>query len=63
MQYPNIFSSLVSAEYLYQQYVEHSAANPNFDYSCISIMYYMSLEVFLNKMVYTPYANNVLAGV
>lgn len=63
MQYPNIFSSLVSAEYLYQQYVEHSAANPNFDYSCISIMYYMSLEDFLNKMVYTPYANNVLSGV
>lgn len=63
MQYPNIFSSLVSAEYLYQQYVEHQVPNPNFDYSCISIMYYMSLEDFLNKLVYTPYSNIVLSGV
>ena len=63
MQYPQIFSSLVSAEYLYQQYVERKDANPKFDYSCISIMYYMSLEDFLNKLVYTPYANEVLSGI
>ena len=61
MQHPQIFSSLVSAEYLYQQYVEKKAANPKFDYSCISIMYYMSLEDFLNKLVYTPYADEVLS--
>ena len=61
MQHPQIFSSLVSAEYLYQQYVERKDANPKFDYSCISIMYYMSLEDFLNKLVYTPYANEVLS--
>lgn len=63
MQYPQIFSSLVSAEYLYKQYVENKTPNPKFDYSCISIMYYMSLEDFLNKLVYTPYADEVLSGI
>lgn len=63
MQHPQIFSSLVSAEYLYQQYVEKREANPKFDYSCISIMYYMSLEDFLNKLVYTPYVEEVLSGI
>lgn len=63
MQHPQIFSSLVSAEYLYQQYVEKKEANSRFDYSCISIMYYMSLEDFLNKLVYIPYASEVLSGI
>lgn len=63
MQYPQIFSSLVSAEYLYNQYVENKAANPRFDYSCISIMYYMSLEDFLNKLIYAPYAVDVLDNI
>ncbi len=31
-----------------------------FDYSCISIMYYMSLEDFINKLVFIPYADDVL---
>lgn len=61
VQYPKIFCSLVSAEYLFQQYVESSDINQNFDYSCISIMYYVSLEDFLNKLIYTPYANEILA--
>ena len=61
MQHPQIFSTLVSAEYLYQQYVEKVTANSQFDYSCISIMYYMSLEDFLNKLVYTVYENEVLS--
>ena len=62
MQYPNIFCSLVSAEYLYKQYVEDINENAKFDYSCISIMYYISLEDFLNKLVYTPYATDILSG-
>ncbi len=62
MQYPNIFCSLVSAEYLYKQYVEDADENSKFDYSCISIMYYISLEDFLNKLVYTPYANDILSA-
>lgn len=62
-KYPNIFCSLVSAEYLYKQYVENHEPRENFDYSCISIMYYMSLEDFLNKLVYIPYAKEVLSTV
>ena len=62
-KFPSIFSSLVSAEYLYKQYVEKKQPKENFDYSCISIMYYMSLEDFLNKLVYIPYAKKVLSTV
>lgn len=60
IKFPDIFSSLVSAEYLYQQYVEGKQPNLKFDYSCISIMYYMALEDFVNKLIYTPYAKEVL---
>ena len=60
LAYPDIFCSLVSAEYLYQEYVEGQTANPKFDYSCISIMYYMALEDFANKLLYSQYAINVL---
>ncbi len=63
MKHPQIFSSLVSAEYLYRQYVLNRAPINNFDYSCISIMYYMSLEDFINKLVYIPYANEVLSKI
>lgn len=62
-KFSNIFSSLVSAEYLYKQYIENQSPKTNFDYSCISIMYYMALEDFLNKLVYIPYAKEVLANV
>lgn len=62
MKHPQIFSSLVSAEYLYRQYVLNKEPINNFDYSCISIMYYMSLEDFINKLVYIPYANEVLSN-
>lgn len=63
MQHPQIFSSLVSAEYLYSQYVEKREPNDRFDYSCISIMYYMSLEDFINKLVFIPYANEILSKI
>jgi len=59
--YNGILDSLASAEFLYEKYLKEKNANSNFDYSCISIMYYMSLEDFLNKIVYTPYAENILA--
>lgn len=58
--HPQIMSSLVSAEYLYQQYVKKRKPNGKFDYSCISIMYYMALEDFVNKLLYIPYSNDVL---
>ena len=62
MKYPKLFNSLVSAEYLYNQYVDGKDPNEQFDYSCISIMYYMALEDFANKLVYIPYAKDVLSG-
>ena len=60
MRFPQIFSSLVSAEYLYNQYITNQEPRENFDYSCISIMYYMALEDFVNKLIYTPYAIDIL---
>lgn len=57
---PQIFCSLVSAEYLYDQYIACNTEISNFDYSCISIMYYIALEDFINKIIYTPYFNSVL---
>lgn len=58
--YPNLLDSLVSAEYLYNQYVNNNEPLNNFDYSCISIMYYMALEEFLNKIIYTQYSTSIL---
>lgn len=63
VKHPQIFSSLVSAEYLYRQYVEGKSPITNFDYSCISIMYYMALEDFINKLVYIPYSREVLSQI
>lgn len=63
MKHPELFNTLVSAEYLYKQYVEDHDPKESFDYSCISIMYYMALEDFANKLVYTPYFNKVLKTV
>lgn len=60
LAYPDIFCSLVSAEYLYGQYIDQQQSNNKFDYSCISILYYTALEDFINKLLYTPYAVNIL---
>ncbi len=63
VRHPQIFSSLVSAEYLYCQYIEGKKPITNFDYSCISVMYYMALEDFINKLVYIPYSQEVLSQI
>ena len=60
LAFPDIFCSLVSAEYLYSQYIKDKQPLAKFDYSCISILYYMALEDFANKLLYTSYAINVL---
>ena len=60
LKFPKIFASLVSAEYLYNQYIKQQKPNDHFDYSCISIMYYMALQDFVNKLIYTPYARDIL---
>ena len=57
---PNLFNSLVSAEYLYSIYVENQFQKEDFDYSCISIMYYKALERSINKIIYKPYRMKVL---
>ncbi len=60
LSFPDIFCSLASAEYLYSKYVKGHPNNEKFDYSCISIMYYKSLEDFVNKLVYSRYVDVVL---
>lgn len=51
---------MVSAEYLYSIYVENQFQKEDFDYSCISIMYYKALERSINKIIYKPYRMKVL---
>lgn len=63
IQYPKILNSLVSAEYLYRQYIEKKEPKSSFDYSCISVMYYLSLEDFANKLVYSKYEIEVLSNI
>ena len=63
VKYPQIFTSLVSAEYLYKQYVDKKSPLLQFDYSCISIMYYMALEDFVNRLIYIPYVKSVLSKI
>lgn len=60
LKYPTLFNSLVSAEYLYDRFIIKREEVDGFDYSCVSIMYYMALEEFINKLLYIPYRNNVL---
>lgn len=60
VRHPQILYSLVSAEYLYQQYIENHEEISKFDYSCVSILYYLALEDFVNKLLYIPYLNDVL---
>ncbi|NLJ41761.1 MAG: hypothetical protein GX352_09185 [Clostridiales bacterium] len=54
--------TLATAEYLYDRFITNSQENDLKDYSCISIMYYRALEDALNKLIYFPYRDNVLAN-
>lgn len=58
--YPTLLTSLSSAEVLYDLYVQKMSEKKDFDYSCVSIMYYKTLEDFINKFLYIPYRNDVL---
>ena len=60
VRHKEILYSLVSAEYLYGEYIKGHEEIDRFDYSCVSILYYMALEDFANKLIYIPYLNNVL---
>lgn len=61
--FPKLFNTLTSAEYLYKEYVEASLPKESFDYSCISVMYYLALEDMINQLIYTPYSKAVLSGI
>ena len=61
--FPKLFNTLTSAEYLYKEYVEASVPKESFDYSCISVMYYLALEDMINQLIYTPYSKAVLSGI
>lgn len=60
VRHKEILYSLVSAEYLYGEYIKGHEEIDRFDYSCVSILYYMALEDFANKLLYIPYMNDVL---
>lgn len=59
--YPSLLNSLASAEYLYKIYILQMKEKESFDYSSVSLMYYLSLEDFLNKFLYHPYKKDVLS--
>ena len=59
-KYPSLLNCLASAEFLYNRFISQKGEQKDFDYSCVSIMYYMSLEEFINKLLYMPYKRKVL---
>ena len=58
--YPILLSGLASAEYLYDLYVNKMKEKDDFDYSCVSIMYYKTLEDLINKIIWIPYRKEIL---
>lgn len=57
-------SSLVTAEYLYSKYASPAYAD-DFNYSCISALYYQSVESAFNELIwkkYADYLNNLCVG-
>ena len=51
--------SLTTAEFLYHQYVSMEYANRNFDYSCISCLYYQAFEEAYSALIWRDYANRL----
>jgi hypothetical protein len=54
----DIFNTLITAEFLFQRYVaqnENTEMSQHMDFSCISILYYSSLEKLLNVNIYKKY--------
>lgn len=60
INYPTLLSGLSSAEYLYDLYINKMSEKQDFDYSCVSIMYYKTLEDFINNLLWIPYRKEVL---
>ena len=53
---PNFYSPITT----YANDLKGHEEIDRFDYSCVSILYYMALEDFANKLIYIPYLNDVL---
>lgn len=51
----NVIETLVTAEYLYKLYIDGKEPLQDFDYSCISALYYQSFEALYNNMIMDPY--------
>lgn len=49
-------SALATAELLYSKYANENFADANFDYSCISSLYYQSVESLYNNLIWAPYS-------
>ncbi len=55
----DIFDTLSTAEYLFNEYIEGREPIAGWDYSFISILYYQVLEKVLNYYVYLPYSKSI----
>lgn len=51
--------SLTTAEFLYHKYVSTEYAEKNFDYSCISCLYYQALEEAYSALIWREYADRL----
>lgn len=51
--------SLSTAELLFNKYANKGYADEGFDYSCISALYYQSVETMYNQLIWCPYAKTL----
>jgi hypothetical protein len=56
----DIIMTISTAEHLYNEYIVSREEMENFDYSCISILYYQALENAYNHLIYKPYVEKVI---
>ena len=52
----NAVNTLTTAELLYSKYANQEYADANFDYSCISALYYQAVESMYNGLLWGKYA-------
>lgn len=51
--------TFITAEYLFNKYIEKKEADSEMDYSFISIMYYQVLEIALNELIFSRYVSQI----
>lgn len=52
-------NALVTAELLFEKYANDTYNQKHFDYSCISSLYYQSVETIYNRMIWKKYATEL----